>query len=368
MFPSSDAPCMMDDMNDQPLSVTITPQTVFYGVLILIGFALAYYLRDLILIVVTAIVLASAIEPLAQKLVRWGLGRILAVVLIYLATAGLLSVLFYFFMPPLLREANALLAMAPKYLATFGLDTATVGASTQSLPAYAQDILKLQGLLTASSAGLLAVAGTIFGGLISFSLIAVLSFYFAVQDQGVDDFLRLVSPIRHQRYVLNLWRRSQRKMGRWFQGQLVLSFIVGALIYFGLLVLSIWFDVRYPFILAVVAALFELIPVFGSILAAIPAVALSFFGGGVPLALWVIALYFFVNQVQGNIIYPMVVQKVLGVPPLVVILAIIVGAQLGGFLGILVAVPVAAALQEYVTDIMKKKERTLAEFRGEEQV
>ncbi len=355
-------------MDRRDITISITPSSVGLVLLLLTGAYVAYLLRDLILIVFTAIVLASAIEPLAQKLVKWGLGRILAVVLIYLASVALLSVLFYFFMPPLLREANAFLTMAPKYLETFGLNTVSVGTSAQSLPIYAQDILKLQGLLSASSAGLLAVAGTIFGGLISFSLIVVLSFYFAVQDQGIDDFLRLVSPVRHQAYILNLWRRSQRKMGRWFQGQLILSLIVGVLIYVGLLVLSIWSDVRYPFLLAVVAALFELIPVFGSILAAIPAVALSFFSGGVPLALWVIALYFFVNQVQGNVIYPMVVQKVLGVPPLVVILAIVVGAQLAGFFGILVAVPVAAAFQEYVTDIMKRKERALLESRASDHV
>jgi predicted PurR-regulated permease PerM len=66
-------------------------------------------------------------------------------------------------------------------------------------------------------------------------------------------------------------------------------------------------------------------------------------------------MYVVVNQLEGNVIYPLVVQKVLGVSPLVVILAIIAGAQVGGFLGILIAVPVAAAVQEYVNDVQKGK-------------
>jgi predicted PurR-regulated permease PerM len=179
----------------------------------------------------------------------------------------------------------------------------------------------------------------------------VLSFYLVVQDQGIDDFLRIVTPVKRHEYILNLWRRAQHKIGRWLQGQLLLSVLIGAMIYVGLLLLH----VRHAALLALVAAILELIPVFGSIMAAVPAVAISFIDGGASFALVVIALYVGVNQLEGNVIYPLVVQKVLGVSPLVVILAIIAGAQIGGFLGILIAVPIAASIQEYVNDVQKGK-------------
>ena len=113
-------------------------------------------------------------------------------------------------------------------------------------------------------------------------------------------------------------------------------------------------------LLAVLAAVFELIPVFGQFLAAIPALAIAFADGGFTALLLVGGLYVIVQQFEAHLIYPVVVKKVVGVPPLLVILALIVGAKLAGFLGILLSVPIAAAVQEFVADIDKEKTRALA--------
>ena len=144
------------------------------------------------------------------------------------------------------------------------------------------------------------------------------------------------------------------------QGQLLLAVIVGVLVFLGLTILG----VKHALLLAVVAAMFEIIPVFGPILAAVPAVALSFLDGGLTLGLLVIALYVIVQQFESHLIHPLVVTRVVGVPPLLVILSIIVGAQLAGFLGILLSVPIAATIQELVKDV--KTGRFLAINSGDE--
>jgi predicted PurR-regulated permease PerM len=319
-------------------------------VLILLSFWLAWYLRDLILIVLTAVVLASAMEPATARLIRIGIPRILSVISLYLMAMLMLVFVFYLFVPQLITETRNFVDALPAYLETMEVspqDT-LVGFGAGSLT---EGIAEFQEFLKNSSGNILSVASSVFGGLFSFILIIVLSFYFAVRERGLDDFLRMVTPMRKQEYILDLWKRAQHKMGRWLQGQLLLSLIVGVMVYVGLLILG----VPYALLLAIVAALLELVPVFGSILAAVPAVAVAFIDGGTSLALLTIALYVVVNQLQGNIIYPLVVQKVLGVAPLVVILAILVGAQLGGFLGILIAVPIAAAIQEYINDIQKER-------------
>ncbi|MBP9760448.1 MAG: AI-2E family transporter [Candidatus Pacebacteria bacterium] len=336
--------------SSKPLQITITPGTVVSTVLILLGFWLAWYLRDLLLVVLTAVVLASSIESTTRRMVRWGLPRVMAVALLYLVVVLGISALFYFFVPQLVSETRNLAEAFPTYLNKINVsphDT-LLGAGSGSLTDV---LMQFQDMLKASSSGILAAATTIFGGLMSFALIVVLSFYFAVQDHGLDDFLRMVTPLKNQEYVLHLWTRAQHKMGRWLQGQLILSLIVGVLVYIGLLILG----VPYALLLGIIAAFLELVPVFGSLLAAVPAVAVAFMDGGASLALLTIALYVVVNQLEGNLIAPLVVQKVLGISPLVVILAIIIGAQLGGFLGILIAVPVAAAVQEYVNDLQKGK-------------
>jgi predicted PurR-regulated permease PerM len=192
-----------------------------------------------------------------------------------------------------------------------------------------------------------AAAARIFGGVFSFVLIIVFSFYFAVIDTGVDDFLRIVTPKSHQAYVQGLWRRSQHKIGLWMQGQLLLGVIMGVLVFLGLTILG----VPHALVLALIAGVFEIIPVFGPTLAAVPAVTIAFVSGGAFMGFVVVALYVIFQQFENHLIYPLVVTRVVGVPPLLVILALIVGGQLAGFLGIILSVPAAATLQEFVRDI-----------------
>jgi predicted PurR-regulated permease PerM len=341
-------------MTDRPVTISITPGTVVMAVFVLIGFWFAYVLRDLLLVMLTAVVLASAIEPFTKWLVTKGLPRVLSVVLIYLVSVVMLVSFFYFFLPPLANEASDFFKALPEYMESLNISSSLEEITQQSDDMMlSEQFMQLQGVLKASSSSALGAASAVFGGIMSFVLIVVLSFYFAVQEGGLNRFLRLITPPKQQEYIIDLWRRAQIKIGLWLQGQLLLSLIVGVLVYIGLLLLG----VEYALLLALVAAVLELIPVFGSILAAIPAVVIAFLTGSPTLAILVIVLYVVINQLQGNLIYPLVVQKVLGVPPLVVILAIIAGAQLAGFLGILIAVPVAAAVQEWIGDIQKGKEK-----------
>jgi predicted PurR-regulated permease PerM len=336
-----------------PIVISITPGTIAMALLIVVGFWLAFLLRNLLMVILTAVVFASAIEPITKWFVRRGLPRVLAVVIIYVSALFLMVSFFYFFLPPLTNEATDFFKTLPMYLETLELTSVGSSLTENGDTSVASQILQLQDILKTSSGGVLSTANAIFGGLMSFVLIIVLSFYIAVQERGLDNFLRLVTPPHLHSYILDLWERAQIKIGRWMQGQLLLSFIVGFFVYVGLLM----FGVPYALLLGIVAAVLELVPVFGSILAAIPAVTIAFIDSGATMALFIIALYIVINQLQGNIIYPMVVQKVLGVPPLVVILAIIAGFQLAGFLGVLIAVPIAAAVREWVGDIQKGKQQ-----------
>ena len=94
---------------------------------------------------------------------------------------------------------------------------------------------------------------------------------------------------------------------------------------------------------------------FGSLAAAIPSILVGGTFGGLTTAFLVAGGYLVINQIQGNLIYPLVVKRIIGVPPLLVILALIAGAQLAGFLGVLLSVPIAAALKEFISDVEKSK-------------
>jgi len=177
------------------------------------------------------------------------------------------------------------------------------------------------------------------------------SFYFAINEKGIEEFLRILTPKEKEEYIVGLWKRSQAKIGLWMQGQLLLGVLIGVLVYLVLAVLG----VPYALPLGVIAGLFELIPVFGPILSAVPGIALAFTTGGFTLALMVLGAYVIIQQLENNLIYPLVVTKVVGVPPVLVILALLIGAKLAGILGILLSVPLAAVLQEVFDDWGKFK-------------
>ena len=201
------------------------------------------------------------------------------------------------------------------------------------------------------SAGFVHSASSIFGGALSLILIIVISFYLAVQEDGVEKFLRIVVPIKREEYVLNLWKRTQAKIGLWMQGQLILAVLVGILVYLGLMVLG----VRNALLFAVLAALLETIPLFGPIIAAIPAVAAAYVDSGASAGFIVAGLYLIIQQFENHLIYPLVVKKIVGVPPILVIISLLVGFKLAGFLGILLSVPLSSMLVEFLDDIQKKK-------------
>lgn len=342
------------------LSITISPGSLVIAILLVLLVGLLYYLRDLVLIVLTAIVIASSMEPAIRGLMRRGLPRIVSVIVSYFGVAAAFFGLLILFVPPLLGEAAGFLTRLPETLASLNFAALTQGwlpAGTLESINSAQLLQNISHTLSDSTGGVFTTFSSFFGGVTSFILIVVFSFYFSVQETGVDDFLRVVTPVKHQAYILNLWKRSQDKIGKWMQGQLVLGVIVGILLYLGLTILG----VPYALLLAVLAGVMELIPVFGQFLAAIPAIAIAFTAGGVYSAGVVAGLYLLVQQFEAHLIYPIVVKKVVGVPPLLVILALLIGYKLLGFLGVLLSVPIAGAIQEFVTDVDRRKSRALAE-------
>lgn len=340
-------------------NISITTGTVIKTLIILAGAWLLFYLRDLVLIVLTAVVIASAMDPAVRALMRWRLPRILSVILLYLSVIGVLMGVFYLFVPTVLEDVTSFISSLPSYLDilnrigaynqyadVFGLPSPT-NLSPAGLIGQAQESMHFSGFF----GNAFGAAASVFGGVFSFLLIFVLSFYFTMADTGVDDFLNVVTPRRYRAYMLDLWERSKKKIGLWMQGQVLLGVIMGVLVYLGLTILGI----QHALLLAVLAAFFELIPVFGPTLAAIPAILIGLADGGFTMGLLVLALYVILQQFENHLIYPLVVTKVVGVPPLLVILGLIIGAKLAGFLGILLSVPVAAILQELVRDFTTRQ-------------
>lgn len=333
-------------------SITITTGTIFKTIFILLLFVVVYMLRDLALIILTSVVLASAVGPAVKWFGKYKVPRVLAVVFVYLLVFGALGGLLFLFVPIFIDQVGQLASVLNNYIDTFE-QWSSPGNGISVLPesfSLSQSLDTLKASVSSLSGNILELAAMVFGGFFGFIMVVVLSFYMAVQEKGIEDFLRLVSPVQHEKYVIDLWKRSQSKIGKWMQGQLLLGVVIGVLVYLGLTILGI----EYALVLALLAAVMELIPIFGPTLSAIPAIALGFVDS-ISLGFFVLALYVIIQQFENHLIYPLVVRKVVGVPPLIVILALVIGGQLAGFIGILLSVPMAAVIMEFAEDVQKKK-------------
>ncbi len=341
--------------------IQISAATIIKAILIGVAFLVFYYLRDIMLVLLLAIIIASAVEPGTQWFLRRRVPRILAVLLIYFSAVMFMVGAFYFLFLPLLNQSATFLSTLPGYLGElqvwnplqntelFSSGSAVEGFSKNF--SLAQIVDQINSAVSSLSNGLFTTASTIFGGVLSLLLVVVLSFYLSVESEGVTNFLRIVTPVQNEKYVIGLWKRSQHKIGLWMQGQLVLAAIVAMLVFLGLTLLR----VENALLLAVLAGIFEIIPIFGPILAAIPAVTLALVTDGMTSAILVIGLYVIIQQFENQLIYPLVVRKIVGIPPLISILALIIGAKLAGFVGLLISVPVATIIIEFLNDIEKSK-------------
>lgn len=346
-------------MSMQNMMIHISATSVLKGLLVIFGAYVLYLLKDIVLIVVAAVVIASAVEPATRWFVGYRVPRAAAVVVIYIGIALGLIGLVYFLLPSLLSEAAGFLSQIPEYVGAIDFrpildrfiapeSAAVVQNLSETLSA--SDLLSATQSIISIPGGAFRVVSAVFGGVFSFVLMIVLSFYLSVQEDGISDFLRIVTPHRHHVYVLDLWRRSQKKIGQWMQGQLLLMLLVGLLVFLGLTILGI----KHAFLFAVMAGMFELIPLFGPILASIPAVAVALSQGGLTLAVMIVGLYVIIQQFENHLLYPLVVNKVVGVPAIVVILALVIGAQLAGLLGALLSVPLSAVVMELIHDAKKR--------------
>ena len=343
-------------MQEHAHPLTLSTGTLVRAVVIVILFIAAYILRDVILVLLTSVVIASAIEPLTLLLTQYRVHRTIAVIAIYLLVICVFGAILFVFIPLLLDDFSQVSDLLPHIANEPGIFSPLFERFPDLLQAVNHgvsltDVFPALGTMSSGiGGGVVTTARLLFRGFIGFILTIVLSFYLSVQEDGVESFLRLVSSQHQESYIVGLWQRTRKKIGLWMQGQLLLGLLIGVFVYLGLAI----FGIKYALLLAILAAVFEIIPVFGPILAAVPAVIVGF-TYSIPTGLSILAFYIIIQQFENHLIYPLVVRKIIGIPPLLVIIALVIGAELGGFLGIILSVPLATLLVEMIADFEKHK-------------
>lgn len=335
---------------DQYLNISTSTIVRFF--IVFGGIFFLYLIRDILAALLFAIIIASAMEPALEWLKAYRIPRVLGVVIIYLGIAAFLFSVFYLIFPLLLEEFRAVSSLLSllRERALERIEGPPIPLSSLFSGGAEELFHAPSRYLERITENVFDFVGAVFGGAFSFIIIIVFSFYLGAQEQGIEKFLRLITPLPYEPYVVNLWKRSQRTLGRWLRAQLLLGAVVGVLTFFGLTFLG----VRNALLLASLAAILEIVPVVGPILAAIPAIMIALISSPV-LGASTAILYFIVQQVESHVIIPVVMRRAVGLSPLIVVLSLLIGAKIGGILGILLAVPITAVAVEILNDWDRKK-------------
>jgi predicted PurR-regulated permease PerM len=338
-------------------TINISTSTIVKVIFIILGLVFLYLILNVIVLFIFALIIASAIAPAVGFFEKIKIPRVIGALIVYILVIAIAAFLISLIVPTVASNIKDLASNLPSYIESLSAKFKSLQNVSSK---YGVILDKLQEYLNGAGETLRNFGSNIFpaiigffGGIFSVILVLVMSFYISVQKKGVQRVLTSIIPINYRDYILDLWERAQKKLGRWLQGQLFLSILVGTIVYTGLYLLNI----KYALLLGILSGIMEIFPYIGPVLAGVPAVILAFLQAPI-LGLWVLILYLVVHQIEGYLITPFVMGRVVGLNPIVIILALLIGGKLGGLLGMVLAVPLAAVFAELLRDMIKKRKQT----------
>lgn len=302
---------------------------------------------SMLLLIFVAFFLALGLEPAVSLLAAHRVPRWAATTVVFLVVLALLAGFIAAAIPPLSQQASELIAQAPHYLQQAQDHSSTIGRLNERF----QLQQRLTDLLSASGGSavnqVISAGSAVFEAVVDTVIVVVLTVYFLIDLPRIRTFLyRLVPHSRRPRAIL-IGDEVFAKVGAYLLGNLVISFVAGA-------ATLIWlsaFNVPYPLLLGILVALLDLVPVVGSTIAGIVVAAVAF-TVSLPVGLATIVFFVVFRLAEDYWLIPRIIGRAVDVPALVTVVAVLIGGAVLGIVGALVAIPVAAAIQLVVQEMV----------------
>lgn len=334
--------------------IEISTGVVIRTIAIVLFVVFVYFIRDIITLFLIAVLMTAAIEPAVNWLQNKKIARWVGILLIYFVLLALVAVAVYFLIPPLERQVADFVKNSPEYFSKLEapLKKLDVFFERQNISFDSQQVMTSLGEEFAGySDNIFSKTVGIFTGFISIVVVLTLTFYMAVEEDGMKKFIVLIVPEKHKEYAASLVARIKSKISSWMHGQLFLMFTIFVLDFIGLSLVG----VPYALFLAIFAGIMELIPYVGPVISAVPGIFLGFlispFTGFMAFL-----VYLVIQQFEGHVIIPQVMKKAVGLNPIVIILSLLIGAKLAGVLGAIIAIPIATAIGLFLGDLFNRRE------------
>lgn len=300
------------------------------GILFIAAIFLAYQLREILIVIFIAYIVVAALTPVVEFLQGKKVPRTVAVLITFFTTLSLVVLLIAPLIPFLISQITQLTKSFPSYL-----------HQAASAIGLQLDIREVGRIVTPQQLGenAFALAGGVFGGFFAIVTTVAISFYLLLSYEQAKRAVAGLFPRKHRERAITVVEQVNSKLGAWLQGQFLLSFSIGLLTWITLTILHLPFALP----LAILAGLFEIVPTVGPIISAVPAVVVGLTISP-NMAIIVIASYIFIQLVENHLLVPRIMQRAVGLNPVIVIVGVIVGSRLLGIPGALLSVPFISLL------------------------
>jgi predicted PurR-regulated permease PerM len=320
---------------DKGLEVSWATLWRIVGMLVLVS--ILYIALDIWIAVLLSIVISSALDASVTWLEKRRVPRVIGTLGIFIFVILAFALILYTVVPIALTELSVLL----RSIGDIENPAFSVPEAEKFINLVNESISQLTNVLLSGGISFIDIVSNFIGGLALAISVFVLSFYLTVDRGGVEKFIREVMPPGYEDKILEIYFRTRYKIGQWLYGQIFLSLSVGVASFMGL-----WFiGVKYSLILGILAGIFEIVPFVGPILAGalafLIAISDSFSAG-----IYVFLLFLLIQQIESVLLTPVFMRLTTNLHPAVVLISLLIGGKLLGFVGIIIAVPAAVMLQE----------------------
>jgi len=287
----------------------------------------------------TAALIAYLLEPVIRRLHQWNIQKGLAVLIVYIVFFATTGALLYQVYPAILKQLKDLNDQLPYLLNKYQALVSKLYQSTSFLPEAVHDQLDLffTGMETKAEQLLGKWAGgftKILDVMLFMAVIPVLVFYFLKDYELMRKFAKACLPKKYHAKAAIVAAATDESLGGYIRGQMLVCLFVGIASYTVFHVLGI----KYPLLLAIIMGITNLIPYFGPIIGAVPA-ALITLAASAKLVPYVLLGIFAIQLIEGNLLSPLIMGRTIKVHPVAILFALLLGGELGGIFGMIVAVP-----------------------------
>ncbi len=323
-----------------PRKVEISHKTIIFAVLFLLSLGFIYRISDLIVQLFVALLVMAVLNPFVTKLSSWRIPRGLSVLISYILFFGVIGGVVALVLPPLIDQTTNFANSLPGYIANSGINPAISG----------QLVDELLGQVGKIPEQTVKFSLSVFSNVLAIFTVLVFAFYMLLSRAKLDEQLAGIVGEEREAGIARILNKLEERLGGWARGQFGLMLIVGTLNFIALSILHIPFALP----LAILAGILEIVPFIGPIIAAIPAVIIGF--GISPFAgFGVVAVAFLIQQLENYVFVPKIMEKSVGVSPIITLMALAIGQRFAGVVGMIISVPLVITLHVVIQEYFNKE-------------